>query len=186
MLTEKSHIRNVLQDVLKALQTENYSEIKLLSNKIIHQASIEQDPDVVSLAVIIYSLSKILEREAYKTEKNWNSFYNLFVKNIKEMINALEENNLEKFRGEIAKNRELIKNLSGNLKRNIEDVFRKARINKASRIYEHGISMEKTAKILGITIWELAEYAGSTTSEAGFTVTMPVKQRVKLAEEVFG
>jgi len=103
------------------------------------------------------------------------------------MIKALEKNNIDLFRNEVNMNRKLIQQLSGNLKKNIDYVFRKAKINKASRIYEHGISMEKTAKILGISIWELAEYAGKTgVGDVNLAVTMPIRNRIKLAEEIFG
>jgi len=73
------------------------------------------------------------------------------------------------------------------LKIYIKDVFRKAQINKASRIYEHGISMEKTAKILGISVWELSEYVGKTRiDDINLGITTPIRKRIKLAEEVFG
>ena len=103
------------------------------------------------------------------------------------MIKALEKNNLDKFREEIHFVTKLIDNLNGNLKIYISEVFRKAQINKASRIYEHGISMEKTAKILGISVWELAEYAGQTRiADINLSVTLPIKERIKNAEEIFG
>ncbi len=102
------------------------------------------------------------------------------------MIFALEKNNINKFRFEIEHLRTSIQNLSGHLKDYISEVFRKAKINKASRIYEHGISMEKTAKILGISVWELAEYVGQTrVANVDLSITMPIKERIKLAEEMF-
>jgi hypothetical protein len=83
--------------------------------------------------------------------------------------------------------RNALKNISGKLNEYIRDVFRKASINKASRIYEHGISMEKTAKLLGITMYELASYAGQRKeiSEAPLGKTLGVKERIKLSEEMF-
>ena len=46
--------------------------------------------------------------------------------------------------------------------------------------------MEKTAKLLGISIWELAEYAGQTgISDVNLSITMPIKKRIKLAMEMF-
>jgi len=185
MVKEKAHILKILKRVKKALQTNNYVKIKHLSNRIIHNASINQDPDVVSIAVIIYSLSKLIVRENYHDEKNWKNFYNDYLKNINDMISLLEENKIDEFRTEVDSNRRLIEELSGNLKHYISDVFRRAKINKASKIYEHGISMEKTAKILGISLWELTEYAGTRVIDADLTITMPVKQRIKIAEEIF-
>jgi len=185
-MEEIKHILKVLKNVKLSLEKKDYVRIKSLSNEIIHQASIEQDPDVISLAVIIYALSKLIERESYREERNWENFYKNYLKTIDNLIKALEKNNIDEFRNQIEFIRNLIEKLSGNLKNFITDVFRRAEINKASRIYEHGISMETTAKILGISIWELAEYVGKTgIGDVNLGITMPVKQRIKLAEEIF-
>jgi len=183
---DRQHILNTLKKVKQSLDKEDYIEIKQLSDNIIHDSSTEQDPDIISVAIIIYSLSKLIERESYKTEKNWKTFYKNYLKNINDMIESLEKDNLKRFRDEVDANRKLIEQLSGNLKIYINEVFRKAKINKASRIYEHGISMEKTAAILGISVWELAEYAGKTRiSDHNLGITMPIKSRIKLAQEIF-
>jgi len=185
-MEEKEHILDVLKKVKIAFKNEDYVEIKNLSDNVIHGCSISQDPDCISVAVVIYSLSKLIERESYKTEKQWPKFFKEYLKNIDDAIAALEKDDIETFRDEIMQIRELIQNLSGNLGKSIDYVFRRAQINKASRIYEHGISMEKTAKILGISIWELAEYAGKTgIGDVNLGITMPIKERIKQAEEVF-
>jgi len=185
-MEEKGHILKILEGVRLALESENYVKIKNLSNKIVHHSSVHQDPDVISVAVIIYSLSKLIERESYKKEKNWGSFYKNYLRNISDMIKALKRKDIDKFRDEVDANRKLIQNLSGNLKVYIGDVFRRAKVNKASRIYEHGISMEKTAKILGISLWELAEYAGRTrVGDVNLSVTLPIQKRIKYVEEMF-
>jgi len=185
-MEEKEHVLNVLKRVRIAFKNSDYVEIKNLSDNVIHGCSIDQDPDCIAVAVVIYSLSKLIERESYKTEKQWPKFFKEYLKNIDDAIAALEKDDIETFRDEIIQIRELIQNLSGDLKKSIDYVFRKAQINKASRIYEHGISMEKTAKILGISIWELAEYAGKTgIGDVNLGITMPIKQRIKQAEEVF-
>ena len=47
--------------------------------------------------------------------------------------------------------------------------------------------MEKTAKILGISLWELSEYTGRTgIADINLAVTMPIKERIKIAEGIFG
>lgn len=185
-MEEKSHILKVLKSVKTALERHHYVKIKNLSNHIIHHASIQQDPEVISLAVIIYSLSKIMEREDYRKYKNWPSFYKNFLKNIDDMITALNNNDIKRFRDEILSNNKIIQKLSGKLKPFIQEAFRKAKVNKASRIYEHGISMEKTAKMLDITIWELSEYAGKTRiGDVNLGITKPIKERLKLAEQIF-
>jgi hypothetical protein len=186
MIAEKNHILKILENTKYALEKKDYIIIKNLSNKAVHQSSIDQDPDVVAITVIVYSLGKLIENENYKKEKNWNNFYRAYLKNINDMIKALKKEDIKKFRNEVNENRKLIQGLSGKLKDYISEVFRKAKINKASKIYEHGISMEKTAKVLGITVWELAEYAGNKgIGGQNLAVTMPIKERVKLAQDIF-
>ncbi|MBT4135476.1 hypothetical protein HOD75_03680 [archaeon] len=185
-MEETTHILKILKETSKALKEKKNDKIRHLSNKLIHHASINQDPDIVALTVIIYTLSKLVERKDYQERKNWNKFYNNFTSNIDDMIKTLESENIEEFRKEINENRTLINTLTGDLKKYISEVFRRAKINKASRLYEHGISMEKTAKILGVSIWELSEYVGTTRiADVNLAVTMPIKQRIKIAEEIF-
>jgi len=105
---------------------------------------------------------------------------------IEQSIDALKKDDEIHLREHIQDIRKKIDGLSGNLKRYIQDVFRKASINKASKIYEHGISMEKTARLLGISIWELASYAGQKDiANEDFGKTINTKQRIKLALEMF-
>lgn len=185
-MIEKENVLWILKETKTAVEKEDVIKLKELSNHTIHTSSIQQDPDNVAVAVVIYSLSKIIERKKYTYYKEWPSFYKNYLKSIDSAIAALEKEDIENFRENINNIRKEINKLSGRFKKYIQDVFRKAEINKASRIYEHGISMEQTAKLLGITIWELAEYAGQTgISDVDLSITMPIKQRIKQALEIF-
>lgn len=187
MVKEVEHVINVLRNCLEALRQNNSSLLRELSDKTIHTSSITQDPGNVALAVIIYSLSKIVERKNYHTQKGWDEFYKKVISSFEFAIDALEEKNDIKFNEEIKKIRISIEELSGDLKNHIEDVFRKAKINKASKIYEHGISMEQTAKILGISLWELSSYSGAKPEgeENIYSNTISIKERVKFLENLF-
>ena len=185
-MEETVQILKILKHTYTSLKKGDYVRIKSLSDKLIENSSVHRDPDIISVAVIIYSLSKLIERDQYRKEKNWNRFYSDYRKNIKDMIIRLEKNDINGFRKEVNANRKLIQSLTGRLKMYISDVFKKARINKASEIYGQGISMEKTAKILGVSLWELAEYTGQRSNDYNLSITMPIKERVKIAKEVFG
>ncbi len=185
-MENNNQILEILKKAYASLEIGDYVRIKSLSNKLIEDSSVHQDPDLIAVVVIIYSLSKLIEREQYREEKNWNKFYGNYCKNIKNMIRRLKKNDIDGFRKEVSTNRRLIESLTGKLKMYISDVFKKARINKASKIYSQGISMEKTAKILGVSLWELAEYTGQRSNDYDLSITMPIKERVKIAKEVFG
>ncbi len=185
-MQEKEHVLNILKQAKEAVEKEDVVKLKELSNYTLHTSSIQQDPDNVAIAVIVYSLSKIIERKKYTYYEEWPAFYKTYVKSIDNATLSLEKDDIKEFRENINKIRSEIGKLSGRFKKYIQDVFKKAEINKASRVYEHGISMQQTAKLLGISIWDLAEYTGQTgIGDVDLSITMPIKQRVKNAEEMF-
>ncbi len=185
-MKEVENILRILKETLEAVKTENASKIRELSNQTTNTASLTQDPDNIAVAVIVYSIGKILERKDYRKLKGWNLFYNTIVTFLKKTIEDIQKNQPEKFRNDFKIIQKAINKLSGKLKKYIQEVFRAAKINKASRLYAHGLSMEQTAKLLGITVYELAEYAGQTgIPEMPFSKTLSAKERIKLAVSFF-
>jgi len=185
-MQEKENILRILEETKRAIKEEDVLNLKDLSNQTNNTASRTQDPDNILIAVLVYSLSKIIERKEYQTYSGWDSFYQTIISSINNSIISIKKKDDAKFKENLESIRNAINKLSGNLKKYIQDVFRKASINKASKIYEHGISMEKTASLLGVTMFELASYAGQTNiSDVRESKTMSVKSRIKLAEEFF-
>jgi len=185
-MQERENILKIFQETKEAVLKGDAAKIKNLSNQTTNTASLSQDPDNIAVAVIVYSLSKIIEREDYKQFSGWSEFYNIYLSSIDKIIEALKIKDDEAFRKNIEIIRGAIGKLSGKLKNHIQDVFRRASINKASRIYDHGISMETTAKLLGVTLFELASYAGEKeASDIPESKTINVQSRVKLAMDMF-
>ncbi|OIO81051.1 hypothetical protein AUJ84_01770 [Candidatus Pacearchaeota archaeon CG1_02_32_132] len=185
-MSEKEHLIMVLKETQSALLTNNSMKLEHLSDQTIHSASIDQHTDSITIAVIIYSLSKIISKKDYLHVKNWD----LSVKKINALINlansSLEGDDFEKYTSYLEQLRKSISNLSINLKPYIQDVLKKASINKASKIYEHGISLSQTAKLLGISSWELSEYIGQKSIyEKQYNLTLNIKKRAEMALEFF-
>lgn len=185
-IQEKKNVLDILENAVKAIQKEDFLVLKDLSDRTIHSASIFQDVDSISIAVVIYALSKIYERSKYTEYRAWPNFSKACIEALKKAKENVKSDNVDEFRINIQKVRDAVKKLSGNLKRYIEDVFRRAMIKKASRIYEHGISMKQTAEILGISEWELSEYVGKTgIGDVNLGITMNIKERIRKAEALF-
>jgi hypothetical protein len=131
-------------------------------------------------------LIKIIERESYREYKEWPSFYNLAIRDLGLAAQNLRQNKLKQFRQRLVDIRKSANKFSSNLKKYIKDVFEKAAINKASRLYEHGLSLSETTDLLGISQWELAEYVGKTgISDVNLSVTVPIKQRLNFTKKLF-
>ena len=185
-MQEKENILKILEGTKASIQKGDVATIKNLSNQTTNTIALTHDPDNIAIAIIIYSISKLLERQDYQKLPGWNEFYNTFFKCIDNAIISVKNNDEAKIKESLDCLRTSLIKVSGNLKKQIQDVFRKASINKASKIYEHGISMEKTASLLGVTMFELAEYAGQTgISDVPLGKTLGVKQRIKTAMEMF-
>jgi len=186
-MQERENVLRIFQETKEAVLKGDAAKVRSLSNQTTNTASLTQDPDNIAVAVIVYSLSKIIQREDYKQFPGWNEFYKIYIGSIDKIIDAIKRKDDVAYRKNIQLIRNAIGKISGKLKDYIQDVFRSASINKASRIYEHGIAMEKTANLLGVTMFELAEYAGKGKhADVPEAKTADVKSRIKLAMEMFG
>jgi len=186
-MKEEQNVLQILREAKIFFQDSDPKNLKMLSNQTIHSATISQDPDNVIVAVLIYSLGKVLERENYRNMGGWDEFYDSSLKNLELAIQSLENNNVKKTRVYLGKIRNGLNSIDGDLGKYIKDIFKKAEINKAFKLYEHGISSEQTAEILGISLWDLASYIGqSTISEAKIGMSLPVKKRIEIVEDFFG
>lgn len=185
-MQEVDNIIRILKETQKAIRSEDTGEIKNLSNQTIHSASITQDPDNVMVAVAVYVVGKILERENYRRMDGWDQVYKGITKNLDLAVKSLEKDDLETFRVALGELRQSANKVEGDLRRYIQDIFYKASVNKAFKIYEHGVSSESTAKLLGVSLWDLSSFIGQTSvNESHFNIAVPLKNRIKTAEEFF-
>lgn len=183
---ERVHIVEILKRTRKALADGDSTALRELSNQTIHSASVFQDAGSITFAVIIYALSKLLERKETLEIKNWESFSKKVSINLERAIESIENQRYGDYIDDLHKTRKIVSSISENLSSYVQEVLRKASINKASKIYEHGLSMERTSRLLGITQWELSEYIGQGRNiDIKQNQTIDIKKRIKGAMEFF-
>jgi CRISPR/Cas system CSM-associated protein Csm2 small subunit len=170
-------IIRVLDDSSRMIERSDIIGLKEVSNHTIHNASIFQDEDSVTVAVIMYTLAKIFEREN-KSDKTIVPIINSAKKN-------LFENNYEVYKENMRKLYDMIKTRDEKNKLYIQEVIEKAGVKKSSLIYEHGVSMGQAASILGVSQWELMEYVGKTNISDTFE-PLNLKKRLSVARKLFG
>ena len=176
----KEDILSVLEEAIKILKSDEHpvEELGELSNHVIHDASIFQDEDSVSIAVLIYALSNVIK---YCHEQNI-SYANL-IKSIETAYAQLSKNNITGYRTTIKNCFKQIRQVDEKLKVYVQEVLDRARIKKGSKLHQHGISVAKAAEILGLTQWELQDYVGK---QKYFDIKeIPTRQRLKTAREIF-
>lgn len=184
-LKEREHAINLLKKAKLFAKKDQSGKIKDLSNQTVHSASIYQDEVSIFVSIVVYSLSKIMDRGGSYYKEDYQGYLEYYLSLIEKLINHLENKEDKKFIEEV-KGIINSKNIPAGFKTHLSSLFSKAKVNKASKVYEHGISMEKTAKLMGISLWELAEYSGgSYASEMKQGETLDVQQRVKKLMEIF-
>lgn len=184
-MQEIDNVLRILRETRVAVDKLDTYKMRLLSDQTIHTATIYQDPDNIIVAVLVYSLSKILQRENYREMDGWKKFYSSLIENLDISVSAIEKNDMKKFRVSMGEIRESANEIESDLRIFIQDVFRKAELNKAFKIYEHGLSAQQTAELLGVSLWELASYLGQSSLSEAHEKGLPVKERIKFAEDFF-
>ncbi len=184
MELEKEECENatfVLEQTKEAIKINDALKLKELSNRTLHSSCFYQDAGSITASIIIYTLSKLIERQDNLKIKNWDKLIKRLNAILDLAILALQKNSSEAYAKYMLQARKTLEAMTPNLKLYIEEVLRKASINKASKLYEHGLSLSQTSQLLGITQWELAEYIGQRNITEKHAETLPIKERAKIA-----
>src|SRR3989338_2613924 len=143
----KQDLMDVVRSGKKIIDAGDSAALKELSDHTIHNASIFQDQYSVSIAVIFYALSKLMERGRLNTKK--------VLQLLEEAEKNIRENNDEGYNKRIKDIFSFISGVDSKLKLYVEEVINQAQIKKSSKMYAHGISLAHAASVLGISQWEL-------------------------------
>jgi predicted transcriptional regulator len=184
-MEDRTHVIHLLQQASEALKQNDPVVMKDLSNQTIHCASCVQDSGNIAVAVLTYALSKIIERRQHYKIKNWPALSKKISLYLESAAHELSNENYVKYEDFLKSIRASLEAVS-NLKAAIAEVLRNAAINKASKLYEHGISLGQTANLLGITQWELSEYTGQRVDTApSINQAFDARKRAQMALEFF-
>ena len=91
-MQEKDNILKILEGTKASIQKGDAVTIKNLSNQTTNTIALTHDPDNIAVAVIVYSISKLLERQDYQKLPGWQEFYNTIFKGIDNAINSIKDN----------------------------------------------------------------------------------------------
>ncbi len=172
-----------LDDLITAFSRSDSFWLRQLSNKLIEEAIVKDNPNLAKLSLIAYSLSKLTSKPHFTYSKNWEKFRrNLLIL----FATEKQEENTPKKMGELLENViSEIRSFDSEATNYIRDAIEKAKIKQASRAYAFGLSLSQAAELTGADKSSLMDYVGSTTiHDQPFTLSKPLKQRYKNAKEM--
>ena len=173
----KKDILNVIEQTLSIIKSGNLFKLRELSDHVIHNAAVFQDKDSITIAVTIYSMSKI-----YKNVKDLD---NMIVSHLSNAKEYLGKGNFNQYEKEIKNMVKDITEKDEKTKFYIMEVLERAQIKKASKMFEHGISLGQVADALGVSLWELMDYVGKTRIVDKFEQKTNVIDKLKFARGLF-
>ncbi len=172
----RQDILELLGQGVEALGKGDAFRIKELSNCVIHNASIFQDEDSLGIAVLMYALSKVMERGR------------LDITGVRALLarakSALDAHNAGDYRLAVKFALRKISEADSRLKLFVGNVIEQAQLKKGCKICMHGVSVSRTASMLGISRWDMMKYLGRTTFHDEMPETVKVADRLALARKV--
>jgi cytochrome c-type biogenesis protein CcmH/NrfG len=161
--------------ILDAFKKGESRLLRSLSDKIMVDGFVQKNKDLIRLAVITHALSKIMDKEYYKRDRN---YWKGFSKKLKELLKELSEGkeNMEEVEKTIIE-------LDKHFGRYKEDIIHHSRIRRGSTLYAWGMSLTLAAKMVDVPEYELMKQSGKTkiVDEEGQGKT--ISERLKDAED---
>lgn len=178
----RKEILNDLQgaiSILEQRETKDIEELKTLSDHAIEDIAVQKDLELVSITVLLYSI--------YKTVTSIDAkVYDRLLQELGTAKTSLEQRNLGKYNASIKKLYEIIRTCDTKVKEHLNDVMHAARIKKGTTLLQRGLSIGQAAGLMGLSNWELQQYAGKSTALDQHTEKIPADERLKEALQLFG
>ena len=182
----KDNILDILSQAYDSFKSMNSNSLVNLSDRTLHSASIEQDSNSIAIAVMVYSLAKVVERRKYQQSNEWVKFTRFVMERLTKAREALFSDYDELYQDNVKQILKYCGKLDHMFSKHIVEVIEFAKIKKGSDVYRQGISLGQAAEIMGITPWELREYVGHTRiSDVDPLLTKSAKKRMKEARRIF-
>jgi len=168
-----------------ALRDRDSTELKKISDLSITEASVFQEEESVSLAIIFYALSKIVDRTPKETEYQ-SAKLDRIINRLEKIEVLLKNDRREEIKRDIREIFEIIQEMDDKIPMYIQEIIEKARVTKGTKIHEQGIALGRAAELLGISQWSLMRYVGNTVMhDKEEPAKISVMQRIKFAKSLF-
>lgn len=173
------HDLQAASSILEQREKKDIEELKTLSDHSIEDIAVQKDLELVSVTVLLYSLYKTITCIDAKA-------YDKILKELQSAANSLEQRNLSRYNASIKKLYELIRSCNAQVQEHLNDVMQAARIKKGATLLQRGLSIGQAAGLMGLSNWELQQYAGKTTALDQHTEKIPARNRMMQALKLFG
>ncbi|MDP6293237.1 MAG: hypothetical protein QF486_05440 [Candidatus Woesearchaeota archaeon] len=147
----------VLKRAARALKAKDYASLSAISNQVVHNAILFQDNHAVHTAIVLYALGKIA---AQSKDKQLSVDIEL-----DKAIVAVEREKHSQYEKELRHIMQVLRKADNKVNMYTQEALDRARVKKGYKLHTHGLSVARTAKLVGVSQWELQGYLGKTVQE---------------------
>lgn len=165
-----------LQTILE--KTNDPEEIRKLSDHTIADVAAYKDLDTITITVLIYALYKIIPIVKPEDKEELHE-------HIIKAKQALDKKDFGSYNKHLRNTYEFIQSKGASLKEHLESVMQAARVKKGTILLEHGLTIGQAAGLMGLSNWDLQEYASKTAAIEITKETMLTSKRLKIAYKLF-
>lgn len=151
-----------LKEVLKLFRTKNVLQLRGLSNRLIREASVENNLAKAELGVIAYALHKIETKEHFTSSQKWHKIRTNIDNDLESAIYFADSNLQKQFINKLKKIISGINSIDKELGNYAESIYEKAKVKQASLAYSYGLSISQAAALTDADKKELQSYIGFT------------------------
>lgn len=170
-------MKGELAEIGKMFKQKDIIGLRELSNRIIEEVFVSQDKEMVEVAVVAYSLSKIIGKPHFTKSPKWKKFEEHFLGEIEKKVppNVI----ISEIMADVAE-------IDRNLGNYMNDTIQHTRAKQASRLYALGLSLSQASEICGADKAEVLRYVGLTKiAEREQMKSKSLQERMKTARKVF-
>ena len=164
--------------IMERMDPAEFEELKKLSDHTIEEVAAQKDLDLIAVTVLLYSFYKVASTIKEADRK-------ALIKELNGAIYSMENRQLGQYNSRIRNMFKLVKQSHSKVKEHLQDVMQAARIKKGTVLLEKGLSIGQAAGLMGLSNWDLQEYAGKSVSIHNHEELVEVKHRLKTAENIF-
>ncbi len=167
--------------VLNAFLNKNQKKMRKVNDIVLDEATIEFSPELYSLAVVSYALSKILSKPRY-----YQSQYREGFKRIEQVLRHMlrVSRDRKKYRNALDNLEESILNLESADRRYVKSLMDKGKLKMAAILYAQGVSLGLASEVTNIPQQEIMDYAGKTMMFDRMKEAVPLYMRKKMAKRM--
>lgn len=165
-------------EILQVREETDVEELRQLSDHAIEHVALYKDLDIISMTVLVYSIYKTFSCIG-------NADYADLLANLGKAKRFLETNQFGKYNQSIKKLFEIIRRCSTETREHLQDVMQAARIKKGTALLSKGLSIGQAAGLMGLSNWDLQQYAARTTALGDGKASVPARKRLQWALKMF-